>query len=206
VSLLSVVDSHYASVVNEKTLVGSADSLFVEDDDIVRCNYAVGYDAIEPTSYGGPLIVDTGCPLSAGTEALRVDCEARGLDFHRLMRALQPCSKMFTFGDTIITALGKAPFWYDAPGGICYSSSRYIVPNKSVPHLMGMDTIDELGAIINSTERAMTCRRWKGPDSQPAVLPLLLVSGHLQLQPVQCRSLCDYSVSTDFRHGPPHRS
>jgi hypothetical protein len=173
----------------------------------VRCNYAVGYDAIEPSSYGAPVIVDTGCPPSvSGTEALWVDWEKRGLDFHRFMRALQPCSKRFAFGDITITALGKAPARYNAPAGICYSSSCYIFPIRLVPHLMGIDAIDEVGAIIDSSERAMTCRRWSGPESQPIVFPFLLVSGHRQLQPVQCCSLCDYSVSTDFHHGSPHRS
>jgi hypothetical protein len=69
------------------------------------------------------------------------------------------------------------------------------LPSASVPHLMGMDTVDELGA-------AMTRRHGRRSAGFGQVVLLLMpVSGHLQLTPVLCRPRGDSSASSDLITG-----
>lgn len=80
--------------------------------DPVKCRYTIA-DALPLSPDDGvPVIVDTGCPLSvSGTAALKVVCEARGLDYQGVLKSLRPSRRRFAFGETVLTSLGIAHAW-----------------------------------------------------------------------------------------------
>lgn len=207
--LESVVEARFGSVDPTEPVsmdeLDSASSVVLRPEDeaeeVIAVRYALSDDPLPSNMRTcAPIIVDTGCPLSvSGTKALEVDCLARGISFEKLMEGLKPTRRRFAFGATVLTSLGVVPAWYDAEDGRTHTETRHVLPSASLPHLMGLDSMDAMDAVLEIRNRALVCRDWARAGIRK-VLPLeLRRDGHLYLTPVKCRKFGDEG----FCPGPP---